>query len=68
MVAVAVALASLAALGLGYRFYSNYLARRVFQLRDDEPLPSVEREDGVDFVPTRREVLWGHHFASIAGA
>ena len=68
MVAVAVALASLAALGLGYRFYSNYLARRVFQLRDDEPLPSIEREDGVDFVPTRREVLWGHHFASIAGA
>ncbi|MAF64992.1 MAG: carbon starvation protein A [Planctomycetes bacterium] len=68
MVAVAVALAALAALGLGYRFYSRYLARAVFHLRDDEPLPAIEREDGLDFVPTRREVLWGHHFASIAGA
>ncbi len=61
-------LASLLALALGYRFYSRYLARRVFGLRAEEPVPSVEREDGVDFVPTRREVLWGHHFSSIAGA
>jgi carbon starvation protein len=68
VVALAVALASLAALALGYRFYSRYLAREVFCLREDEPVPSVERTDGIDFVPTRREVLWGHHFASIAGA
>ncbi|MDP6956783.1 MAG: carbon starvation CstA family protein, partial [Planctomycetota bacterium] len=61
-------LASLLALALGYRLYSRYLARRVFDLRVDEPVPAVEREDGVDFVPTRREVLWGHHFSSIAGA
>lgn len=53
---------------LGYRFYSRFLAERVFALRADEPVPSREFEDGVDYVPTRRHVLWGHHFASIAGA
>lgn len=68
MSAIPVALAALLALVLGYRFYSKYLAQRIFQLRADEPVPSVEREDGIDFVPTKREVLWGHHFASIAGA
>lgn len=53
---------------LGYRFYSGFLARSVFVLRDDEVMPSREFEDGVDFLPTRKTVLWGHHFASIAGA
>jgi carbon starvation protein len=58
----------LAGLLLGYRFYGRWLARGVFRLRDDERVPAVEKQDGVDYVPTRREVLWGHHFASIAGA
>jgi carbon starvation protein len=53
---------------LGYRFYSGFLARRVFMLDPDEPVPSRELEDGIDYVPTRLHVLWGHHFASIAGA
>ncbi len=53
---------------LGYRYYSGFLARRVYDLRADEPVPSRELEDGVDYVPTKRHVLWGHHFASIAGA
>jgi len=53
---------------LGYRFYSRFLAERVFALRADELVPAVELEDGIDYVPTRRHVLWGHHFASIAGA
>jgi carbon starvation protein len=56
------------AFALGYHFYSGFLSRRVFVLRDDEPVPSRELEDGVDYVPTRLHVLWGHHFASIAGA
>ena len=59
---------ALVALVLGYRFYSRFLEQRLFQLRGDEPVPAVEKRDDVDFVPTRREVLWGHHFASIAGA
>ena len=53
---------------LGYRFYSGFLARSVFALSPDEPVPARELEDGVDYVPTRLHVLWGHHFASIAGA
>jgi carbon starvation protein len=53
---------------LGYRFYSGFLSRRIFDLRDDEPVPSREFMDGVDYLPTKRHVLWGHHFASIAGA
>lgn len=63
-----VCLAGLAVLALGYRFYSRYLAERVFALRDDEPVPAVTRADGVDFVATDRHVLLGHHYASIAGA
>jgi carbon starvation protein len=53
---------------LGYRFYSRFLARRIFALSADEPVPSQQYEDGIDYVPTPRSVLWGHHFASIAGA
>lgn len=53
---------------LGYRFYSRFLARKVFELSDDEPVPAREFEDGVDFLPTRKDVLWGHHYTSIAGA
>ncbi|MEM7411629.1 MAG: carbon starvation protein A [Myxococcota bacterium] len=62
------ALATVAAFALGYRFYSRFLSERVFGLRGDEPVPAIEHEDGVDFVPTRKDVLWGHHFTSIAGA
>jgi carbon starvation protein len=53
---------------LGYRFYSKYLAERVFRLRADEPMPAQELRDGVDYVPTKKHVLWGHHYTSIAGA
>lgn len=53
---------------LGYRFYSGFLSREIYRLREDEPVPSREFEDGVDYVPTKLHVLWGHHFASIAGA
>ncbi len=56
------------AFALGYHFYSGFLSRRIFVLLPDEPVPAHELEDGVDFVPTRLHVLWGHHFASIAGA
>ena len=53
---------------IGYRFYSRFLADRVFGLRRDEPVPSRQFNDGVDYVPTRLHVLWGHHYTSIAGA
>ena len=44
------------------------LRNEVFALRPDHPTPAHVLEDGVDYVPTKRHVLWGHHFASIAGA
>ncbi len=53
---------------LGYRFYSRFLARRVFSLSDEELTPAHEFNDGVDYVPAPKVVLFGHHFASIAGA
>ncbi|MDP6941898.1 MAG: carbon starvation protein A [Planctomycetota bacterium] len=57
----------LLAYGLGYRFYSGWLSRRVFQLDPKALTPAHELQDGVDFVPTRPQVLFGHHYASIAG-
>ncbi len=68
MTAILVAGACLVALALGYRYYSAYLAQRIFRLEADETVPAIEFEDGCDYVPTKAEVLWGHHFASIAGA
>ena len=53
---------------LGYRFYAGFLSDRIFDLRRDEPVPSREYEDGIDYVPTKLHILWGHHFASVAGA
>jgi carbon starvation protein len=50
-----------------YKLYGRYLARRIFNLSDANPAPSVALEDGEDYVPTRKEVIFGHHYASIAG-
>ena len=52
---------------LAYRFYGRYLSRRLFHLRADAITPATARADNVDFVPTRKEILFGHHFTSIAG-
>ncbi|MAG59069.1 MAG: carbon starvation protein A [Planctomycetes bacterium] len=49
------------------RFYSRHLAHRVFGLDPDRRTPAHQCEDGVDFVPTNRYVLFGHHWASITG-
>ncbi len=68
MNAATLALLTLAIFALAYRFYSRFLAERVFQLQADEPVPSVELRDDVDYVPTPKSVLWGHHYTSIAGA
>lgn len=68
MNAAVVCLLGLAIFALGYRYYSSYLATRVFGLSDDEPVPSRQLEDGIDYVPTHKHVLFGHHYSSIAGA
>ncbi|GAC1318098.1 MAG: carbon starvation protein CstA [Chloroflexota bacterium] len=53
---------------LGYRFYSRFIARRVLGLDDRRATPAEQIDNGVDYVPTNRWVLLGHHFAAIAGA
>jgi carbon starvation protein len=61
----------LAAVGtylVAYRFYSRFLATRVFELNDRRATPAERLGNGRDFVPTSRWVLYGHHFAAIAGA
>ena len=50
-----------------YRFYGKFIGNKIFKLNDKYSVPAVEFEDGVDFVPTKKEVIFGHHFASIAG-
>ncbi len=52
---------------LAYNTYGRFLARKVFQLDPKAVVPSVEVNDGVDYVPTRKAVVFGHHFTSIAG-
>ena len=52
---------------LAYHTYGRFLAKKIFKLRPDASVPSHERNDGVDFVPTRKGIIFGHHFTSIAG-
>ena len=54
---------------LGFRFYSKFIGNRIFKIHeDDQIMPSKALEDGIDYVPTKKHILFGHHFTSIAGA
>ncbi len=66
--AALVALFVLVAFFLGYRFYARYLGRRIYHDQDEILTPAHEFEDGRDYVPTNKHILFGHHFTSIAGA
>jgi carbon starvation protein len=52
---------------VAYRTYGRWLSQRIFRLDNGRTVPSVELEDGADYVPTKRAVVFGHHFTSIAG-
>jgi len=58
---------SLAAFAVAYRYYGAFLAAKVAMLDDKRPTPAHRLKDGVDYHPTSRLVLFGHHFAAIAG-
>lgn len=58
----------LAIFAVGYLVYSRYLANRVYRLDASFATPAHELNDGVDYVPTNKFILWGHHFTSVAGA
>lgn len=62
-----IALGSLVLYILAYRTYGRHLAARVFRVDPTRVSPAVEINDGVDFVPSRRDLVFGHHFTSIAG-
>ena len=64
---VVITLLAFLALIAAYVVYGRYLARHLFKLDPRRPTPAHVQEDGVDFLPTRVPVLFGHHFASIAG-
>ena len=53
---------------VAYRYYALFIARHVMRLDPSRPTPAVRRADGLDYVATERTVLFGHHFAAIAGA
>ncbi len=60
-------LAAVSSYLVAYRFYSSFIAAKLLALDDTRATPSERRDDGRDFVPTNRWVLFGHHFAAIAG-
>ncbi|GGW55080.1 carbon starvation protein, membrane protein [Streptomyces caelestis] len=66
--AVWLVMAALGSYAIAYRFYSRFIARRVLEVDDTRATPAERLEDGVDYHPTDRRVLFGHHFAAIAGA
>ena len=53
---------------LGYRFYSKYISIQIFNLNDKNITPAHKQRDELDFVPSKKHILFGHHFTSIAGA
>ncbi|ANE74552.1 carbon starvation CstA family protein [Dickeya solani] len=63
-----IVVASVAVYLVAYRYYSLYIARKVMQLDANRATPAVVNNDGLNYVPTNRNVLFGHHFAAIAGA
>ncbi|GIW73308.1 MAG: hypothetical protein KatS3mg102_2850 [Planctomycetota bacterium] len=67
MSAIGPVLGCLALYAAGYLLYARWLGRRVFALDDSRPTPAHRYRDEVDYVPTRPAVLFGHHYASIAG-
>lgn len=68
MSAILLMVLGLGGMAAGYFFYSRYIAERIYRFDPDFITPAHEFEDGVDYVPTNKFVLWGHHFTSVAGA
>ena len=67
MLTVLIALGSFVLYLVAYHTYGRYLARRIFRIEPERVAPSIEFEDGVDYVPSHRSLVFGHHFTSIAG-
>ena len=68
MQSIAIVLLGIVGMILGWFVYSKFIATKIFKLDDKFITPAHTEEDGKDFVPTNKVVLWGHHFTSVAGA
>lgn len=68
MNAAVLAVIGLTMIFLGYRFYSKFIAEKIYQLDPDFVTPAHAQRDDIDYLPTNRLVLWGHHFTAVAGA
>lgn len=68
MQSVMIVLLGIAGMLLGWFLYSRFIAEKILAMNPDFVTPAHELADGVDFVPTNKFVLWGHHFTSVAGA
>jgi carbon starvation protein len=68
MSALVLMVVGLGAFTAGYLLYSRFISEHIFRLDSEFRTPAHVQEDGIDFVPTNRWVLWGHHFTSVAGA
>jgi carbon starvation protein len=67
MDALLIMVVSFAGYILMYQVYGRFIGKKIFKLAQGAEVPSVVMEDGVDYVPTKKEVIFGHHFTSIAG-
>ncbi len=68
MASVAIVLLGIAGMLAGWFLYSKFIAEKIFKLSESFVTPAHEVNDGIDYVPTNKVVLWGHHFTSVAGA
>ena len=68
MQSIMIVLMGLAGMTFGWFVYSKFIATKIYQLDPNFVTPANEFNDGVDYVPTNKYVLWGHHFTSVAGA
>ncbi|MFW2177163.1 MULTISPECIES: carbon starvation CstA family protein [unclassified Moraxella] len=66
--AVWLVIAAVCTYSIAYRYYSLFIAKKVFELNPRRVTPAHRLKDGLDYVPTNKSVLFGHHFAAIAGA
>lgn len=67
MSTLAIALGAFVLYLVAYHTYGKWLARKLFRLDPNATVPAIELEDGVDYVPSDKKVIFGHHFTSIAG-
>jgi carbon starvation protein len=67
MGALAIMVIAFAGYIIMYQLYGKFIGAKIFALSGAAKTPAVEMEDGVDYVPTKKEVIFGHHYTSIAG-